>query len=43
MGPADIWSVNVTSMVADIAIWAALSLALVTVIGALKRRRTVDA
>ena len=43
MGPADIWSVNVTIMVADIAIWAALSLALVTVIGALERRRTVDA
>ena len=39
-GPADIWSVNVTSMIADIAIWAVLSLALVAVIEALKRRRT---
>ena len=39
-GPADIWSVNVTNLIADIAIWAVLSLALITVIHALKRRRT---
>jgi hypothetical protein len=39
-GPTDIWSVNVTSIIADISIWAVLSLALVTVIDALKRRRT---
>jgi hypothetical protein len=39
-GPADIWSVNVTNLIADIAIWAALSLALAAVIDALKRRRT---
>ena len=39
-GPADIWSVNVTNMIADIAIWTVLSLALITVIDALKRRRT---
>ena len=39
-GPADIWSVNVTNMIADIAIWTVLSLALITVIHALKRRHT---
>jgi Kef-type K+ transport system membrane component KefB len=39
-GPADIWRVNATSLIADIAIWAVLSLALVTAIGALKRKRT---
>lgn len=39
-GPADIWSVNVNNLVADIAIWAVLSLPLVAVIDTLKRRRT---
>ena len=39
-GPADIWSVNVTNMIVDVAIWAVLSIVLVAAIDALKRRRT---
>ena len=39
-GPADIWRVNPTNLIADIAIWTLLSLALVTTIDALKRKRT---
>jgi hypothetical protein len=39
-GPVDIWSVNVTNLIADIAIWAILSLALVALIGILRHKRT---
>ena len=38
-GPVDIWSVNPTNLVANIAIWTILSLALVTLIGILTRKR----
>ena len=39
-GPASIWSVDVTNMIANIVIWAVLSLVMVTVIDALKRKLT---
>jgi hypothetical protein len=38
-GPVDIWRVDPTNLVANIAIWTVLSLALVTVIGILSRKR----
>ena len=38
-GPVDVWSVNLTNLVANIAIWTILSLALVTLIGVLIRKR----
>ena len=39
-GPVDIWRVNTTNLVANIAIWTVLSLAVVTLIGILRRKRT---
>lgn len=39
MGPVDIWRVNATNLVADIVIWAVLSLALAALIGILRRKR----
>ena len=39
-GPVDIWSVNPTNLVANIAIWTILSLVLVTLICILIRKRT---
>ncbi len=39
-GPVDIWRVDVTNLVADIAIWAILSLALVTLIGVLRTKHS---
>jgi len=38
-GPVDIWRVNTTNLVANIAIWTVLSLALVTLIDILSRKR----
>jgi len=38
-GPVDIWRVNTTNLVANIAIWTILSLALVTLISVLSRKR----
>ena len=39
-GPVDIWRVNATNLIADIAIWTILSIALVALVGTLKRKRT---
>jgi hypothetical protein len=39
-GPVDIWRVNPANLIADVAIWTILSLALVALIGTLKRKRT---
>jgi hypothetical protein len=38
-GPVDIWRVNTTNLVANIAIWTVLSLALVALIVILSRKR----
>ena len=38
-GPTDIWRVNAANLIADIAIWAVLSLVLVTATSALKHKR----
>jgi len=38
-GPVDIWRVNPTNLIANIVIWTILSLALVTLIGILRRKR----
>ena len=39
-GPVDIWRVNAANLIANVAIWTILSLALVALIGTLKRKRT---
>lgn len=39
-GPVDIWRVNVPNLIADVVIWAILSLALVAFIGILRRKST---
>ena len=39
-GPVDIWRVNATNLIADIAMWTILSLAVVTLVGILRRKRT---
>ena len=42
-GPADIWRLNQTSMVVDIAVWAILSVLAATIVHVLKcKRRTVQ-
>ena len=38
-GPVDIWHINTINLIADIAVWAILSLALVALIGTLRRKR----
>ena len=38
-GPVDVWSVDLTNLVTNIAIWTILSLAVVTLIGILTRKR----
>ncbi len=38
-GPVDVWSVNLTNLIANIAIWTILSIALVALIGILIRKR----
>jgi hypothetical protein len=38
-GPVDIWRVTVNNLIADVAVWAILSLALVTLIGILRHKR----
>ena len=38
-GPVDVWSVDLTNLVANIAIWTILSLVLVALIGILIRKR----
>jgi hypothetical protein len=40
-GPVDIWRVNATNLILDVAIWTILSLALVALISALKHRARV--
>ena len=40
-GPVDIWRVNTANLILDVAIWAILSLALVALITALKRKTHV--
>jgi hypothetical protein len=38
-GPVDIWHASTTNLIANIVIWTVLSLALVTLIGILSRKR----
>ena len=41
-GPVDIWRVNATNLITDIAIWTIFSLALVAVIGILARKQEME-
>ncbi len=40
-GAVDLWHVNAINLIADVAVWTILSLALVAFISALKRKRVV--
>jgi hypothetical protein len=42
MGTADIWSINTANLIADLAIWTILSLALVALTSSLQRKRTIS-